>query len=172
MTPAQPWFSLALGVSPSVGSAAGLSVNLTFYGRLDDDSQLQESLNATPQGTTLLHETDLPVTSGDGALSATSCVTVVPNGDANPPSSGPGVCPSGSRTLTLGCTPGVGVCPDVYPVSVALERQGDSTPVARFTTFLTYQEPPAGGEGGPLPLRVGVIVPVSPRTGWSPRRRP
>ena len=50
VTPTQPWFSLALGVSPSVGAATGLHVSLTFYGRLDDDSQLQQSLNATPQG--------------------------------------------------------------------------------------------------------------------------
>jgi hypothetical protein len=162
VTPAQPWFSLALGVSPSAGSAAGLHVNLTFYGRIDDDSQLQQSLSAAPQGSALLHESDLPVTAAaNGTLSAGSCVTVVPNGDATPPTTGVGACPAGSETLTLGCTPNVGVCPDVYPVSVALERQGDSTPVARFTTFLTYQEPPAGGAGGPLALRVGVIVPVA-----------
>ena len=37
VTPAQPWFSLALGVSPSAGSAADLHVSLTFYGRLDAD---------------------------------------------------------------------------------------------------------------------------------------
>jgi hypothetical protein len=52
------------------------------------------------------------------------------------------------------------VCGDVYPVSVALLRQGDGTPVARFTTFLTYQEPqgPVGGDG---PLRVALITPVA-----------
>jgi hypothetical protein len=162
VTPAQPWFSLALGVSPSAGAATGLHVSLTFYGRLDDDSQLQQSLNATPQGSVLLRESDVAVTAGaGGALTAGSCVTVVPNGDATPPTTGAGACTGTSETLTLGCTPDVGICPDVYPVSVVLERQGDSTPVARFTTFLTYQEPPANGAGGPLPLRVGVIVPVS-----------
>jgi hypothetical protein len=160
VTPAQPWFSLGLGISPGVGSPAGLHVSLTFYGRLDDDSQLQQSLNATPQGS-VLHRADVPVTAAsNGALSATSCVTVVPNADATPPTTGTGVCPADSDTVTLGCTPNVGICGDVYPVSVALERQGDSTPVARFTTFLTYQEPPANGEGGPLALRVGVVVPV------------
>ncbi len=160
VTPAQPGFSLTLGISPTVGSASGLHVSLTFYGRLDDDSQLQQSLNATPQGN-VLHRADLPVTAaGNGALSASSCFTVVPNAHATPPTTGTGVCPPDSDTVTLGCTPNVGICGDVYPVSVALERQGDSTPVARFTTFLTYQEPPASGEGGPLPLRVGVIVPV------------
>jgi uncharacterized protein DUF6049 len=160
VTPAQPWFSLTLGVSPSTGSTAGLHVILTFYGRLDDDSQLQQSLNATPEGG-VLHRSDVPVAAAaNGALSATTCVTVVPNADATPPTSGPGACPVDSDTVTLGCTPSVGICGDVYPVSVALERQGDSTPVARFTTFLTYQEPPANGQGGPLALRVGVIVPV------------
>jgi hypothetical protein len=162
VTPAAPWFSLALGVSPSVGAASGLHVSLTFYGRLDDDSQLQQSLNATPQGSVLLRETDVPVMAGtNGALTAGTCVTVVPNGDASPPTTGTGACTGTSETLTLGCTPYVGICPDVYPVSVALERQGDSTPVARFTTFLTYQEPPPNNVGGPLALRVGVIVPVS-----------
>ena len=161
VTPAQPWFSLDLGVSPSVGAAAGLHVNLTFYSRLDDDSQLQQSLNGTPQGSVLLRESDVPVAAaGNGALTAGTCVTVMPNGDATPPATGVDACTGASDTLTLGCTPDVGVCPDAYPVSVALERQGDSTPVARFTTYLTYQEPPANGVGGPLPLRVGVIVPV------------
>ena len=160
VTPAQPWFSLALGVNPSAGSATGLHVSLTFYGRLDDDSQLQQSMNATPQGG-VLHRSDVPVSAGaNGTLSATSCVTVVPNADATPPTTGLGACPAGSDTVTLGCMPDTGFCGDVYPVSVALERQGDATPVARFTTFLTYQEPPASGEGGPLALRVGVIVPV------------
>ena len=50
-------------------------------------------------------------------------------------------CPAGAPTVTLGCTPGDGTCGDVYPVSVALERQGSTSPLARFTTFLTYQEP-------------------------------
>jgi Family of unknown function (DUF6049) len=160
VTPAQPWFSLALGVNPSAGPATGLHVSLTFYGRLDDDSQLQQSMNATPQGG-VLHRSDVPVSAGaNGTLSAPSCVTVVPNADATPPTTGLGACPAGSDTVTLGCTPDTGYCGDVYPVSVALERQGDATPVARFTTFLTYQEPPASGEGGPLALRVGVIVPV------------
>ncbi len=160
VTPAQPWFSLALGVNPSAGSATGLHVSLIFYGRLDDDSQLQQSLNATPQGA-VLHRSDVPVAvAANGTLSATSCVTVVPNADATPPTTGPGACPADSDTVTLGCKPNVGICGDVYPVSVALERQGDATPVARFTTFLTYQEPPANDVGGPLPLRVGVIVPV------------
>ena len=45
-------------------------------------------------------------------------------------------------------------------MSVALLRQGDSTPVACFTTFLTYQEPqgPIGADG---PLRVGLVAPVA-----------
>ena len=124
---------------------------------------MQQLPQRVAAGVVLLREPDVPVTAaGDGPLSAGSCLTVVPNEDATPPTTGVGACTGGTgETLTLGCTPGVGICPDVYPVSVALLRQGDSTPLARFTTFLTYQEPPpAGGGGGPLALRVGVIVPV------------
>ena len=47
------------------------------------------------------------------------------------------------------------------PSAVALLRQGSTSPVAHFTTFLTYQEPGAIGEGGPL--HVGVVLPVSNR---------
>ncbi len=42
---------------------------------------------------------------------------------------------------------------------MSLLRQGSSAPLAHFTTFLTYQEPGAFGDGGKL--RVGVVVPVA-----------
>ena len=51
-------------------------------------------------------------------------------------------------------------CGDVYPVSVALTRSGSSSPLARFTTFLTYQQPNAVSPTGGA-LRVGVVVPVT-----------
>ena len=71
-------------------------------------------------------------------------------------------CPAGSPTLILGCTPDEGVCGGVYPVSVALYRAGTDPPLARFTTFLTYQEPGVSASDGPDgPLRVGLVVPVS-----------
>ena len=58
-------------------------------------------------------------------------------------------------------------------MSVALLRQGDATPVARFTTFLTYQEPhgPVGADG---PLRVGLVAPVLGASAppWPTRWRP
>jgi hypothetical protein len=160
VTAAQPWFNLALGVSPAVGSASTLSVNLTFYGRLDDLSQLQQATSGAPTATPLLRLPPLPVTAAARGLSAAACVTVVPDSSASVPASGPGVCAAGSHTLTLDCTPLTGKCGDVYPVSVALLRQGSSSPLARFTTFLTYQEPTAvSATGGPL--RVGVVVPVT-----------
>ena len=160
VTAAQPWFNLALGVSPAEGSASALSVNLTFYGRLDDLSQLQQATSGTPTATPLLRLTSVPVTASAGGLSASACVTVVPDSSASVPASGPGVCAAGSHTLTLDCTPLSGKCGDVYPVSVALVRQGSSSPLARFTTFLTYQEPTAVSAAGG-PLRVGVVVPVT-----------
>jgi Family of unknown function (DUF6049) len=161
ITPVQPWFNLALGIGPAAGPASGLHVSLTFYARLDDSSQLQQAIGGSPPTTPLLRLADVPVGSvgPTGTLTASACVTVLPNADASPPASGPDACPAGGPTLTLGCTPLTGRCGDVYPVAVALLRQGSTTPLARFTTFLTYQEPGAIGEGGPL--RVGVLVPVT-----------
>ena len=91
-------------------------------------------------------------------------------------------CAAGSPTLTLSCTPLTGRCGDVYPVAVALFRQGSSTPLGHFTTFLTYQEPTAvGGDGA---LRVALVLPVAGgstetmantllrRTATSPPRSP
>ncbi len=160
---AQPWFNLVVGVSSAEGAARGLRVSVTFYGRLDDSSQLQQSISGSPPTETLLRMPPVPVTSGTTGLTAAACVTVLPEADASAPATGPGVCAAGAPTLTLGCTPLTGRCGDVYPVSVALMRQGSSSPVARFTTFLTYQEPTAVGGTGPL--RVGVVLPVTAGSG-------
>ncbi len=159
VTATQPWFNVAFGIGPSAGPATGLHVSLTFYGRLDDFSQLQQAIGGTPPTAELL-ESDIPVGPGATGLTASTCVTVLPEDGATAPASGPGSCAAGdTTTLTLGCKPLTGRCGDVYPVAVALERQGDAAPLAHFTTFLTYQEPQAVGEGGPL--RVGVVVPVA-----------
>ena len=169
MTAAQPWFNLALGVSPSEGAAGSLQVNLTFYGRLDDVSQLQQAISGTPTATPLPAAAGVPVIAGAGGLTASACVTGCPI-ERRVPTSGPGVCAAGARTLTLDCTPLSGKCGDVYPVSVALVRQGSSSPLARFTTFLTYQEPTAVSATG-WPLRVGVVVPFTAAGGppWRTR---
>ena len=58
--------------------------------------------------------------------------------------------------MYLGCTPDIGTCGEVYPVSVALLRQGSSTALARFTTFLTYEEP--NSQAGAL--RVATVMPL------------
>jgi Family of unknown function (DUF6049) len=158
VTAAQPWFNLTFGVAPSAGSAAGLHVSLTYYGRTDSGSQLQQAINGSASGSELLRQSDVPVTVGTGGMTASTCVTVVPDASVTPPTTGPGVCAPGDPTLVLGCTPLTGRCGDVYPVTVALERQGSASPLERFTTFLTYQEPTAIGEGGKL--SVGVVVPV------------
>ncbi len=154
VTAAQPWFDLTVGVSPAAGPVSALRVSLTFYGRLDNASQLQQSVGGTPPTGTLLHVPPVPVTGG----AATACVTVLPDARASAPAGGPAGCAQGP-TLVLGCTPLTGTCGDVYPVGVALLRQGQSSALARFTTFLTYQEPSAVGQGGSL--RVGVVVPVT-----------
>jgi hypothetical protein len=160
VTSTQPWFNLALGVSPSEGAASSLRVSLTFYGRVDDASDLQQDISGTPTATPLLRLPDVPVTAVAGGLTAAACVTVLPDSDASPPAGGTGVCAAGSPTLTMGCELLADECGDVYPVSVALVRQGSSSPLARFTTFLTYQQPSAvSATGGSL--RVGVVVPVT-----------
>ncbi len=161
VTADQPWFNIALAVSPAEGAAGDLSVNLTFYGRITDGSDLQQAMSGTPSSSPLKHLTGLPVSAGPNGLTAAACVTVLPNADASPPSSGPGVCAPGqsASTLLLGCTLSTDLCAGVYAVSVALVRTGSSTPLSRFTTFLTYQQPAAVGDTGPL--RVGVMVPVT-----------
>ena len=104
---------------------------------------------------------DVPVTAAAGGLTAAACVTVLPDADASAPATRDRRLRRAARpTLTLGCMPLADECGDVYPVSVALVRQGSSSPLARFTTFLTYQQPNAvSATGGPL--RVGVVVPVT-----------
>jgi len=157
VTPSAPWFNISLGTSPA---DSGLHLSLTFYGRLDNGSQLQQAISGTPTTGVLGRVPSIPFSTvtTTGIPTADVCVNVLPNADASAPASGTGSCPSGSGTLILGCTPYTGICGDVYPVSVALERTGASAPVARFTTFLTYEEPTAVGQGGAL--RVGVVVPV------------
>jgi hypothetical protein len=134
-------------------------VSVTFYSRNTSSSQLQQAINTTPSGSVLLRESDLPVTVTSSGLTASTCVTVIPDERVTPPSSGANACAAGTRTLALGCTPLTGTCGDVYPVSVALLGDGSTTPIARFTTLLTYQEPGEVGTGGPL--LVGMVLPVS-----------
>jgi Family of unknown function (DUF6049) len=170
VTPTAPWYSLALAVAPSAGSAADLHVSVTVYSRIGDGSQLQQATNGAPDKTALAHISSIPVSAdtdnaGGAAatLNAQTCLTVLPDEDSTPPAPAPGTtaCPAGAPDVVLGCTPGTGPCDDVYPVSVALLRTGSTTPLARFTTFLTYEEPGvavAPNTGGPL--RVSWIVPV------------
>jgi hypothetical protein len=160
VTADQPWFNLLVDVSPGAGAPSSLSVSLSYYGRLVDGSDLQQAISGTPSGTPLLRETGIPISESATGPAAATCVTVVPNASASVPATGDGICTAGARTMTLDCEPLDDDCQGVYPVSVALVRQGSSTPVARFTTFLTYQQPNAESQTGG-PLRVGIVVPVS-----------
>ena len=96
-----------------------------------------------------------------GGLAAATCVTWCPTRAPASPPPGTASARPARRTFTLGCTPLDGrLRRTSIPCPSSLVRQGSSTPVARFTTFLTYQQPtrcrPRAG-----PLRVGVVVPVT-----------
>jgi hypothetical protein len=174
VTPTAPWYTLALAVAPAAGSAADLHVSVTVYSRIGDGAQLQQATNGTPDKSTLAHVSSIPVTAntdnaggaGAGSLTASTCLTVLPDEDTTAPTPAPGTtgaCPAGGPTVVLGCTLGTGPCDDVYPVSVALLRNGNSTPLSRFTTFLTYEEPGVAVAHTGGPLRVSLIVPVQHR---------
>ena len=90
---AQPWFNLDLGVSPSEGASSSLSVNLTFYGRFHDSSDLQQALSGSPSGSPLTRIDDVPVTNVAGVLTAAACMTVLPDAGASPRPAGPGCAP-------------------------------------------------------------------------------
>jgi hypothetical protein len=154
-----PWFTVTLGVGERAIPKSQLHVSLTFYSRIGDVSQFDQALTGTPDKTPLKRVTDVAVTSAGAVRTAAACVTVLPDDAVTPPTPSPttsGGCVAGGTTVYLGCTPENGTCGDIYPVSVALLRQGSSTPLARFTTFLTYEEPDRQAGA----LRVGTVVPV------------
>ena len=164
VTPDQPWFNMTVGIGASVGPVTGLRVSVTYYARLNGASQLQQAIEGSPGGAVLGRQPDVPVAAGSQGQSATasSCVTVLRNTRDTPPPTGTGACAPGTLSIDMGCTPLTGTCGDVYPVGVALYRQNSTTPVARLTTFLTYQEagaPGSIGTGGPLD--VGLVLPAS-----------
>ncbi|HUE08782.1 MAG TPA: DUF6049 family protein [Acidimicrobiales bacterium] len=164
VTPDQPWFNVTVGVNPSEGAATGLRVSVTYYSRVDSGSQVQQAIDGTPGGSVLGRQPDVAVTGGSqgGGLTASSCVTVLRDTRDTPPTSGVGACAPAMGSIDMGCTPLRGECGDVYPVGIALYRQNSTNPVARLTTFLTYQEagaPGSIGNGGPL--NVGVVLPDS-----------
>jgi len=164
VSPAAPWFSLAVGVAGDTGPVDDLRVAVTVYGKIVTASDMAASTTAVPDER-VLTRFDAPIVPIEGALVAQNCAAVLPDSSASPPATAPAnavACPAGAPTVTLGCVPGDGTCGGVYPVSVALERQGSTSPLARFTTFLTYQEPGLSssvGTGGAL--RVSLIVPIS-----------
>jgi hypothetical protein len=160
-----PWFSLSLGVGESKIPTSQLRVSLTFYGRISAPSEFRQDAAGTPQNDVLQQFPDVAVTSSPLGRTASACVAVLPDSAAAPPAPVPAGCSAGS-TVVLDCIPDEGECGDVYPVSVALLRQGSSSPLARFTTFLTYEEfGQPGSVGSTGPLRVGWVVPV---TGTDP----
>jgi hypothetical protein len=163
VTPTTPWFTLSVGVGSSAGAPADLHVELTYYSRINDATHMTQAMNASPDENVLNHF-DVPVTATADGLGVVSCAVVLRDDDdqAPVPAAGTlGVCPAGAHTVTLGCVPGNGTCGDVYPVTVALYRQGTSSALARFTTFLTYQEPAVHFSNTGGALRVGLIMPVT-----------
>ncbi len=160
-TPASPWFWLTAGVGTTAGAIEDLHVQLTFYNRINDATELGQATNAVPNKSVLLRSTAAVTVSATGSIAAT-CTTVLPDKAARAPTTVPTgsvPCPAGGPTVILGCTPNNGTCGGVYPVSIALYRAGSTTPVARHTTFLSYQEPGSVGAGGAL--RVSLIMPLS-----------
>jgi hypothetical protein len=172
VTPAAPWYSLALAVGAGAGAAGDLHVSVTVYSRIGDGSDLEQAMSS-PDTRPLTRLPPIPVTAGARGLTASTCMTVLPEDSTVPPTPAPGTagaCPGGP-TVVLGCSPGNGPCDDVYPVTVELLRTGDGTPVARFTTFLTYEEPGvAAASTDTGPLRVGWIVPVQNRPAGASTR--
>jgi hypothetical protein len=165
VTASAPWFSLSLGIGGGTGPVGDLHVELTFYNRVNNASELTQSLSAVPEKSVLTHYDSLVKVGSDGH-EAVTCTTVLPNDAAHAPVPAPdttGVCPDGAPTVTLNCTPGDGSCGDIYPISVALYRQGSNSALARLTTFLTYQEPGIESKTGGV-LRVGLVVPLASRT--------
>ncbi|MGA2305194.1 MAG: DUF6049 family protein [Acidimicrobiales bacterium] len=166
VSPAAPWFALTAEAGSGTGPIDDLHVEVTFYNRINDETELAQATHAVPEKGVLDHF-NTPVTTTPNGRVAATCATVVRSGSETPPTTAPPntlACPPGSPTLILGCTPDEGICGGVYPVSVALYRQGTDAPLARFTTFLTYQEPgisASDGAGGPL--RVALVMPVSGR---------
>ena len=177
VTPAAPWFSLTAGVGTAAGPISELHVQVTFYSRIRNGTELGQATNGVPAKTVLTHFNADVTDTAAGPVAAT-CTTVLPDTAAQAPTTVTTVppnsvaCPAGAPTVILGCTPDEGACGGVYPVSVALYRQGSTTPLARHTTFLTYQEPGLSssvGTGGAL--RVGLIIPLSATLSPISRRR-
>ncbi len=164
VTPASPWFSLTVGVGPGTGAVNDLHIVVTFYNRINNETELNQAMNAVPAKAVLGHFSAAVAIAATGSVAAT-CTTVLPDGTAQAPTTVPPTsvaCPAGAPSLILGCTPDDGTCGGVYPVSVALYRQGVTNAIARYSTFLTYQEPGLSSSGTPGgALRVGVIMPVS-----------
>ncbi len=164
VSPAAPWFSLAMGVASGAGPVDDLHVVVTVYGKIITASAMAQSTGAVP-GEKVLTHFDAPILLTSTGVVAQGCAAILPDSSASAPTTAPAyavACPAGAPTVTLGCVPGDGTCGGVYPVSVTLERQGSTAPLARFTTFLTYQEPGLSssvGAGGAL--RVSLVVPIS-----------
>jgi len=155
----QPWFNIQLGVSAADGAASDLSISLAFYPRMNDASDLQQAIAGTPNSSPFKRVSGIPVTATGGGLGAAACVTVLPDSNVTPPATGSGICAAGTPSVVLGCTPSTDECGDVYAVTVSLVRTGSPSPLSRFTTFMTYQQP--ANLAASDVLRVGVVVPVA-----------
>ena len=84
VTPAAPWFSLTAGVGTAAGASGDLHVQLTFYSRINDATELAQATNAAPTSTVLYH-LNAPVTVTATGSVATTCTTVLPDAAAEAP---------------------------------------------------------------------------------------
>src|ERR1700722_15467919 len=55
VTPTAPWFSLSLGVGDEAVQIGDLHIELTFFSRIDDATELAQSTNALPDKSVLTH---------------------------------------------------------------------------------------------------------------------
>src|SRR5580698_600867 len=55
VTPASPWFSLTVGAGPGTGAVNDLHVDVTFYDRINDETELNQAINAVPDQGVLGH---------------------------------------------------------------------------------------------------------------------
>ncbi len=156
--PSQPSLSLTVATNQS---GSGLTVGLTFYGRVVTRSSFTQALSGSPAQGVLLHTTPVAVAGGEAHTTVCADISPTEGGGAAPPNS---TCPPDSPRVDLDCVAGSGSCDGVYPVTITLARQGST--VSRITTFVTYDEPQASSV--PKPLRVALVMPLNLSTSFTP----
>ena len=158
--------------SPSVPTPdrpADLHVGVTVYNRIDNRSEFEQAAGAAPTRGSWPGRRRSPWPTRRPARVAVTCVTVLPDARRGPPPTPgprgglPGRAPPWCWAASRAPAPATTSTPSRWRCCAPAH----ATPVARFTTFLTYEEPgvAAAGTGG----RCG--WPGSSRWRHRPRRR-